>query len=64
MAFEVFQREYEKCLNVIIDKCGDPDIRTDYKAKTYGKSMVAYNSFDGTVSCNCMMFEHVGFLCS
>ncbi|KAG6429521.1 hypothetical protein SASPL_107573 [Salvia splendens] len=59
-AFEVFQREYEKCLNVIIDKCGDRDTRTDYKAKTYGKSMVAYNSFDGTVSCNCMKFEHVG----
>ncbi|KAG6425688.1 hypothetical protein SASPL_116134 [Salvia splendens] len=66
-AFEVFQREYEKCLNVIIDKCGERGTRTDYKAKTYGKSrdfLVAYNSFDGTVSCNCMKFEHVGFLCS
>ncbi|KAH6770857.1 hypothetical protein C2S52_015660 [Perilla frutescens var. hirtella] len=66
-AFEIFQREYEKCLNVIINKCGERDSRTDYKAKTYGKSrdfLVAYNSFDGNVSCNCMKFEHVGFLCS
>lgn len=66
-AFEVFQREYEKCLNVIINKCVERDSRTDYKAKTYGKSrdfLVAYNSFDGTVSCNCMKFEHAGFLCS
>lgn len=66
-AFEVFQREYEKCLNVIINKCGERDSRFDYKAKTYGKSrdfLVVYNSLDGTVSCNCMKFEHVGFLCS
>ncbi|KAL1550770.1 protein FAR-RED IMPAIRED RESPONSE 1-like isoform X4 [Salvia divinorum] len=63
-AFEVFQREYEKCLDVIIDKCGERrDTRTDYKTKTYGKSrefLVAYHSFDDTVSCNCMKFEHVG----
>lgn len=66
-AFEVFQREYEKCLNVVINKCGERDSRSDYKAKTYGKSrdfLVLYNSLDGTVSCNCMKFEHVGFLCS
>ncbi|PIN11928.1 hypothetical protein CDL12_15471 [Handroanthus impetiginosus] len=66
-AFEVFQREYEKSLNVVINKCGERDSRFDYKAKTYGKSrdfLVIYNSLDGTVSCNCMKFEHVGFLCS
>lgn len=66
-AFEVFQTEYEKCLNVIINKCGERDSKVDYKAKTYGKStdsLVVYNSLDGTVSCNCMKFEHVGFLCS
>ncbi|KAL7108430.1 hypothetical protein ACP275_06G111700 [Erythranthe tilingii] len=66
-AFEVFQREYEKCLNVVINKCGERDMRSDYKAKTYGKSRdfsVMYNSLDGTVSCNCMKFEHAGFLCS
>ncbi|KAK6117599.1 hypothetical protein DH2020_048646 [Rehmannia glutinosa] len=66
-AFDVFQREYEKCLNVVINKSGERDSRFDYKAKTYGKSRdfsVVFNSLDGTVSCNCMKFEHVGFLCS
>ncbi|KAL3837709.1 hypothetical protein ACJIZ3_022300 [Penstemon smallii] len=65
-AFEVFQREYEKCLNVVVDKFGERDARYDYKAKTFGKSrdfLVIYNSLDGTVSCNCMKFEHVGILC-
>ncbi|KAK4403573.1 protein FAR-RED IMPAIRED RESPONSE 1 [Sesamum angolense] len=67
MAFEVFQREYEKCLNIVVNKCGERDSRFDFKVKTYGKSrefLVIYNSLDGTVSCNCMKFEHVGFLCS
>ncbi|XP_011101183.1 protein FAR1-RELATED SEQUENCE 5 [Sesamum indicum] len=67
MAFKVFQREYEKCLNVVVNKCGERDSRFDFKVKTYGKSrefLVIYNSLDGTVSCNCMKFEHVGFLCS
>ncbi|XP_051121715.1 protein FAR1-RELATED SEQUENCE 5-like isoform X2 [Andrographis paniculata] len=66
-AFEVFQREYEKSLNVVISKCSERESRCDYKAKTYGKSkdfLVAYNTINGTVSCNCMKFEHVGFLCS
>ncbi|GFP84775.1 protein far1-related sequence 5 [Phtheirospermum japonicum] len=66
-AFEVFQREYEKCLNVVINKCGERNSRIDYKAKTYEKSRdfsVLFNSLDRTVSCNCMKFEHVGFLCS
>ncbi|CAA0830788.1 Protein FAR1-RELATED SEQUENCE 5 [Striga hermonthica] len=65
-AFGVFQREYEKCLNVVINQCGERDSRIDYKAKTYGKTRdfsVVFNSHDGTVSCNCMKFEHVGFLC-
>ncbi|XP_073118902.1 protein FAR1-RELATED SEQUENCE 9-like [Henckelia pumila] len=66
-AFEVFQREYEKCLNIIINKSGEQDSKFDYKVRTYGKSKdfsVVYNSLDGTVSCNCLKFEHVGFLCS
>ncbi|KAG8390298.1 hypothetical protein BUALT_Bualt01G0069000 [Buddleja alternifolia] len=66
-AFEIFQREYEKSLNVIVNKFSERDSRFHYKAKTYGKSkelLVIYNSLDGTVSCNCMKFEHVGFLCS
>lgn len=66
-AFEVFQREYEKCLNIIINKSGEQESKFDYKVRMYGKSkdfLVVYNSFDGTVSCNCLKFEHVGFLCS
>ncbi|XP_073019547.1 protein FAR1-RELATED SEQUENCE 5-like [Primulina eburnea] len=66
-AFEVFQREYEKCLNIIINKSGEQDSKFDYKVRMYGKSkdfLVVYNSLDGTVSCNCLKFEHVGFLCS
>ncbi|XP_022890310.1 protein FAR1-RELATED SEQUENCE 5-like [Olea europaea var. sylvestris] len=66
-AFAVFQREYEKCLNVVVNKCTNRDSRFEYKLKTYGKSKecsVVYNSLDHTVTCNCMKFEHVGFLCS
>ncbi|KAL6531284.1 hypothetical protein OROHE_014353 [Orobanche hederae] len=66
-AFEVFQREYEKFLNVVINKYSERDSKIDYKAKTYGKSrdfLVIFNSLDGTVSCNCMKFEHMGVLCS
>ncbi|KZV25101.1 hypothetical protein F511_03399 [Dorcoceras hygrometricum] len=66
-AFEVFQMEYEKCLNTIINKSGEQDSKFDYKVRTYGKSkdfLVVYNSLDCTASCNCLKFEHVGFLCS
>lgn len=66
-AFDVFQREYEKCLNIIINKSSEQDSKFDYKVRMYGKSkdfLVVHNSLDGTVSCNCLKFEHVGFLCS
>ncbi|XP_058181919.1 protein FAR1-RELATED SEQUENCE 7-like [Rhododendron vialii] len=65
-AFEVFQREYEKCLNVVVNLCGENGSLFDYKANTYGKSgeyTVVFNSSDDAVSCSCMKFEFVGFLC-
>ncbi|KAH7841205.1 hypothetical protein Vadar_027003 [Vaccinium darrowii] len=65
-AFQVFQREYEKCLNVVVNMCSENGSLFDYKANTFGKSReytVAFNSSDDTVSCSCMKFEFVGFLC-
>lgn len=66
-AFEVFQRGYEKCLNVVVNKCSQNGSLLEYKANTFGKDRehtVTFNSSDNTVICSCMKFEYVGFLCS
>ncbi|KAL5796150.1 hypothetical protein ACOSQ2_000970 [Xanthoceras sorbifolium] len=66
-AFEVFQREYEKCLNVVVNQCGQNGLLSEYKVKTFGQSReyrVTFNSADDTVVCDCRKFEYVGFLCS
>ncbi|XP_057950573.1 protein FAR1-RELATED SEQUENCE 5-like isoform X3 [Malania oleifera] len=66
-AFEVFQKEYERCLNVVVNKCNENSLSFEYKANKFGKSreqVVIFNSSDNTVSCNCMKFESVGVLCS
>ncbi|XP_057473394.1 protein FAR1-RELATED SEQUENCE 5-like isoform X2 [Actinidia eriantha] len=65
-AFEVFQREYEKCLNVVVNLCSGNGSSFEYKANTFGKPSeytVTYNSADDTVTCSCMKFEYVGVLC-
>ncbi|KAK9291910.1 hypothetical protein L1049_019861 [Liquidambar formosana] len=66
-AFEVFQREYEKCLNVVVNQCGENGSLFEYRANTFGQPQeytVTFNCSDDTVACSCMKFEYVGVLCS
>lgn len=66
-AFEVFQRGYEKSLNVVVNQCSRYGSLFEYKANTFGHARqyeVTFNTSDDTVVCSCMKFEHVGFLCS
>ncbi|EOY23114.1 FAR1-related sequence 5 isoform 3 [Theobroma cacao] len=66
-AFEVFQCEYEKCLNVVANQCSQNGYLSEYKVNTFGQSQeytVTFDSSDDTVICSCMKFEYVGFLCS
>ncbi|XAR72104.1 hypothetical protein NMG60_11018623 [Bertholletia excelsa] len=65
-AFEVFQREYEKCLNIVVNLFNVNGSLFEYKANTYGQPReyeVTYNSSDDTVTCTCMKFEFAGILC-
>ncbi|XP_059668508.1 protein FAR1-RELATED SEQUENCE 5-like [Cornus florida] len=65
--FEVFQREYEKCLNLIVNQCNSSTSLFEYKVSIYGQSRactVKFNSSNDTVVCNCMKFEFDGILCS
>jgi len=65
-AFEIFQKEYEKCLNVEVSQCNENGFLLEYKVNTFGRTQeytVTINSTDDTVVCNCMKFENVGFLC-
>nr|XP_048326368.1 protein FAR1-RELATED SEQUENCE 5-like isoform X1 [Ziziphus jujuba var. spinosa] len=66
-AFEVFQQGYEKCLNIVVNQCGEDGSLFEYKVNTFGKTRehsVTFNSLDDTVICSCKNFEYVGFLCS
>lgn len=66
-AFEVFQQGFERSLNVDVNENGRNGSLFEYKANTFGRArqyIVTFNSSDDTVVCSCMMFEHVGFLCS
>ncbi|GKV43297.1 hypothetical protein SLEP1_g50608 [Rubroshorea leprosula] len=66
-AFEVFQREYEKCLNVVVNLCSQNEFFSEYKVNTFEQTQeysVTFNSSDNTVNCDCRKFEYVGFLCS
>ncbi|KAG7986751.1 hypothetical protein I3843_03G097700 [Carya illinoinensis] len=66
-AFEVLQREYEKCLNVVVNRCSQNGSLIEYKVKKFGQARehtVTFNSSDSTVVCSCMKFEYVGFPCS
>ncbi|XWS50579.1 hypothetical protein CRYUN_Cryun12cG0098800 [Craigia yunnanensis] len=65
--FELFQHEYEKCLNVVANQCSQNGYLCEYKVNTFGKSReytVTFDSSDDTVSCSCMESEYIGFLCS
>ncbi|TKY51268.1 FAR1-RELATED SEQUENCE 9 [Spatholobus suberectus] len=66
-AFEVFQRAYEKSLNVLVNVHSRNGSLFEYKANTFGHTRqysVTFSSSDDTVVCSCMKFERVGFLCS
>lgn len=64
--FELFQQEYETCLNIVVNQCTEHGPLLEYKVSIYGQERehtVTFNSSDKTVSCNCMKFEFVGVLC-
>lgn len=66
-AFELFQREYEKCLNDVVNQSSQKGFLSEYKVNTFGQSReycVTFNSSNNIVVCNCTKFESVGFLCS
>lgn len=66
-AFEIFQREYEKCLNFVVSQCSESSLFLIYKVNKFGQSQeytVTFNPSDDAVNCSCMKFENVGFLCS
>ncbi|XP_021671692.1 protein FAR1-RELATED SEQUENCE 5 isoform X2 [Hevea brasiliensis] len=65
-AFEIFQKEYEKCLNFVVSQCSESSLFLEYKVNTFGRSReytVTFNPSDDTVICSCRKFENVGFLC-
>ena len=65
--FELFQQEYETCLNIIVNKSTHSGALFEYRVSIYGQQReytVTFNSADETVACNCMKFESVGVLCS
>ena len=64
--FEVFQREYEKCLNLVVNECGSNGSLVDYKVNIYEhpqEHKVIFNSSNEAVVCSCMKFEFDGVLC-
>ncbi|KAG2710515.1 hypothetical protein I3760_04G031000 [Carya illinoinensis] len=65
--FELFQLEYETCLNILVNQCTENGSLFVYKLSIYGQLReytVTFNSADENVSCNCMKFEFMGVLCS
>ncbi|KAL5864407.1 hypothetical protein ACOSQ3_001921 [Xanthoceras sorbifolium] len=65
--FELFQQEYETCLNIVVNQCTENGSLFEYKVSIYGQLreyIVTYNLSDETVVCNCMKFEFMGVLCS
>ncbi|KAK6926278.1 MULE transposase domain [Dillenia turbinata] len=66
-AFEMFQHEYERSLNIVLNLCNENGPLFEYKANIFGQARehtVTFNSLDDTVICNCLKFEHAGLLCS
>ncbi|WCJ33355.1 FAR1-related sequence 5 [Euphorbia peplus] len=65
-AFEIFQSEYERCLNFVVGQCNKNGPFLEYKVSMFGRNQecsVTFNPSDVTVICSCMKFENVGFLC-
>ncbi|WVZ14062.1 hypothetical protein V8G54_011628 [Vigna mungo] len=64
--FELFQKEYEACLNLVIKHCTENGSFYNYKVSVYEQAReysVTFDSSDETISCSCMKFEYVGILC-
>ncbi|XP_007031717.2 PREDICTED: protein FAR1-RELATED SEQUENCE 7 [Theobroma cacao] len=65
--FELFQQEYEMCLNIVINQCIESETAFEYKGSIYGQPReyaISYNLADNTVFCSCMKYEFMGVLCS
>ncbi|KAM6573262.1 hypothetical protein CsatA_017342 [Cannabis sativa] len=65
--FELFQHEYETCLNMVVNRCTNSEALFQYRVSLYGQQReytVTFDSADETICCNCMKFECVGVLCS
>ncbi|KAG4128633.1 hypothetical protein ERO13_D09G032200v2 [Gossypium hirsutum] len=65
--FELFQQEYETCLNIVVNQCIENGSLLEYKVSIYGQPReytVSYNLSNNTVCCSCMKFEFIGMLCS
>lgn len=64
--FELFQKEYEACLNLVIKHCTENGSLYNYKVSIYEQAReyaVTFDSSSETISCSCMKFEYVGILC-
>lgn len=65
--FELFQQEYETCLNMVIDQGTETGPVIEYKVSIFRQLReyrVIFNFSDMKVACNCMKFEFMGVLCS
>lgn len=64
--FELFQKEYEACVNLVIKHCTESGSLYNYKVSIYEQVReysVTFDSSNKTISCCCMKFEYVGILC-
>ncbi|XP_020238083.1 protein FAR1-RELATED SEQUENCE 5 [Cajanus cajan] len=64
--FELFQKEYEACLNLVVNHCTESGSLYNYKVSIYEQVReytVTFDSSNETISCSCMKFEYVGILC-
>lgn len=65
--FEMFHREYENFLNLVINQCVDSVSSVEYRVCSYGQVRgyeVLYTAKYDSVVCSCMKFQSEGILCS
>ncbi|XP_061358804.1 protein FAR1-RELATED SEQUENCE 5-like [Gastrolobium bilobum] len=65
--FELFQKEYEACLNLVVKHCTERGSLYSYTISVYEQIReysVTFDSSNGTISCCCMKFEYMGVICS
>ncbi|XP_073151646.1 protein FAR1-RELATED SEQUENCE 5-like isoform X1 [Henckelia pumila] len=65
--FELFHREYENFLNLVVNQCVDSASSVEYIVCSYGQVRgfeVLYTAEYDSVVCGCMKFQSVGILCS